>query len=266
MNIYRDVSTVILDLPFVDENGQAVTPTSASYRVLSEDNSELVPSTAIVLSGAEVRTQVTIGTVENTLATDQRRALRVVELTLISPTGTVSSSVRYIIESDAIVISGSTSFQTFNEALLSSMDMLNIERWNISTYRDQKTALIEAYINICRLQFSGIEVNKMRKVVYVSSRTDVSGIGGMRELTAEDLQDLDPTFLSDLRKAQVAEANFILGGDSIEDKRRIGLLSETIGESSNMFRSGTPLALPVSDRAMDYLKRYVVRSLRLSRS
>jgi hypothetical protein len=69
-----------------------------------------------------------------------------------------------------------------------------------------------------------------------------------------------------LMLAQVAEADTLLsGGSSFEELRREGLMSMTVGESKQFFQSGKPLNLPVSRRAIGYLKPYVSYTLRVGR-
>lgn len=244
MEIYLDGSVVTLDLPFVDNQGSPVAPSSASYRVLSEDNSELVASTAVTINSGDVKTSVTIGSPENTLAVGARKALRTVELVMVTAMGTITSSVRYVIESSSTLAVGETSFQTYNEALLTGLDMANIDHWQQATDRVKKTALIEAYHNLCRLRFKVGDVSVM----------DATAIAGL----SAQLQGA-------LAKAQIAEADYILGGDGVGDKRRIGLMSETVGESSNMFRPGKPLALPASEGALRYLSGHITWGAGLSR-
>lgn len=246
VKIYRDASTVVLDLPFVDESGNPVSPTVVSYRVLSEDNSEIVPDTPITLNGGEVSTIITIDAAENTLGENIRRTLRTVELTLTTAKGIVRSETRYAIESDTTVIVGENSYQTFNESLLTAMDMLSIERWEIAPDRDKRAALSEAYYNIARMSFKTIS--------------------SLIDLDAASLGEIDIDLYQAIQKAQVSEANYVLGGSSIEDKRIIGLMSETIGETSNMFRPGKPLILPISGKTLQYLGGHISWSVKLGRA
>jgi hypothetical protein len=84
-------------------------------------------------------------------------------------------------------------------------------------------------------------------------------------LTAAEIEALPALFLQALRMAQIAESDSILGGDPVGELRREGLMSKTVGESSQMYRPGKPLVMPVSDRAMRYLAGYVRRSLVVGR-
>ena len=85
-------------------------------------------------------------------------------------------------------------------------------------------------------------------------------IGNISEV---DLTLIDSDLLAAIAKAQIAEADFMMGGDTVEDKRRTGLMSETVGESSNMFRPGKPLVLAGSEKALRYLTGYITWSRRI---
>lgn len=240
MNIYSDGSIVSITLPYVDENGTELTVTAATYRVLDQDDVELVAETA--LAGLDVA-DIVIPAIHNTLS-GGIRTIRTIELTMVTDAGTFTTGTRYVVESTQVLIVGGTSFQTYNESVLSGMDIFGLDNWSQASDRDRKKALIEAYYSIVAMTFT---------------------IGDISLYDEANILALESELLIALRKAQVAEANSVLGGNSIEDKRRIGLMSETIGESSNMFRPGKPLILPVSNAAMTYLSKYVSWSVKVNR-
>ena len=239
MEIYRDGSIVKVEMQFVDDNDNLVSPTSATYRVLSEDNTELVAETTVTINDGDSGTAITVNSPENTLAVGAIKGLRTVELTMVTALGIVTSTSRYVVEAANTLVVGETSFQTYNQALLTSLDMVGIDIWSGSTDRQKKAAMIEAYVNITKLNFN---------------------IGNISEV---DLTLIDSDLLAAIAKAQIAEADFMMGGATVEDKRRTGLMSETVGESSNMFRPGKPLVLAVSEKALRYLTGYITWSRRI---
>jgi len=267
MNNYRDGSFVDIELPFADENGIAVTPISASYRILAEDNTELVASTVVTLSGSEVSVVITVSALVNTLEANAHRALRTVELTMGTAKGMVSSFIRYTIESNTTVKVGANSFQTFNQSLLLSMDMMNLDQWGASEDRDKKKSLIEAYLNVSKLSFKAVprESSTSSNATPGLSRLSFSDNFSVSDLDETELKNLNAKLYMALRKAQIAEANYLLGGDAIGDRRSMGLMSETIGETSSMFRPGNPLNLPVSKKALSYLVGHITWSGKLGR-
>jgi hypothetical protein len=134
----------------------------------------------------------------------------------------------------------------------------NIPGWEGAADRDRLTALLDAYDRLTRI---GFRIPR-RFLGDWQSRiewTSEEFIPPLRwsEMTLQRFNDYHPRFKTALRKAQVCEADVILGGDVIADRRRAGLLSESIGESSMMFRSGKPLNLGISHRSLEYLSGFV---------
>lgn len=257
MEIYRDGSVVKVSITYANDEGLAIIPSSLSYRVFDQDFVELVASTPIAYAAGDTFADITVGSTENTLGVGERRVMRIVELTIVTDDGTYTQEVRYIIEANATLTTGDNSFQGYNEALLTSMDIINISGWDAANDRDRKKALIEAYHNICNLRFF---------ITYSQDRVFAGEtIINLQDLSKAELLVLDVDFMNAIRKAQVIEADVLLGGDLIEEKRRNGLMSETIGESSNMFRPGKPLVMAVSKRALRILAKYVSHARELGR-
>lgn len=248
MKTYGDGSDVEMIIPFLTERGDAFVPNSLSYRVLDQSGAELVAS-AVIAYGGEEEAVITVDSVSNTLGADETRLMRVVELSAVTDEGIVVVEGRYVIESVTYIGVGDNSFQTYNEALLIELDLIGVDSWAESPIHKKKAAMIEAYTNITKLAF---RLQGSQDRLFAGTR-DVA----MRDLSASEIAALDADMLLAVRKAQVVEADVILGGDPIADKRKTGLMSETIGESSNMFRPGKPLVMPVSDRALRYLSPFI---------
>lgn len=79
------------------------------------------------------------------------------------------------------------------------------------------------------------------------------------------IKTLPERFVGAFRLAQVLEADTLLGGEEEASKRASGVLSETIGESSMMFRPGKALDFGVSPRTLRALRGYVDYSVRIGR-
>jgi len=244
MNIFPSGKSITSTVPFASASGDLVTPTALSYRLLTEDGTELVASTVVSLVQDATSVDVTIDAQFHDLGTELR-GLRTIELTMETAAGTVVALERYVIESSGIIDFGVNSFQTYDDALLESSYMIDVDTWQSETPQRQRSALIEAYTNLGRLNY----------------KTAIA----LREMTPDELALVDSRLLVALKKAQIAEANFLLGGESVGDKRRLGLLSESVGESSQMYRSGKPLKLPVSEKALGYLSGYISWTIRLDR-
>lgn len=141
------------------------------------------------------------------------------------------------------------SYQSLALAQATAFDIPNLNAWSTATEVEQRGALIEAFNRIGRLRFN----------VDGTYYTDIN------EQTQAQMLELPSVFLDKLRRAQVIEADVILGGDSVAQKRLDGLLSETVGESSKMWRPGKPLTLPVSKRALSALAGYLSYGARVGR-
>lgn len=88
---------------------------------------------------------------------------------------------------------------------------------------------------------------------------------GMQSYTADEWQRIPFDELEKCTRAQLIEANVILGGDPIGDRRRAGLISDSSGESAQFFRSGKPLQVSVTRQALQELGGLLQWSQRVGR-
>jgi hypothetical protein len=84
--------------------------------------------------------------------------------------------------------------------------------------------------------------------------------------TLSDWNTYPPRFQNALKRAQMLEANSILGGNQIADKRRDGIISETIGESKIFLNNRPPLRTPVTREALEALYGYLYYQSRVGRA
>ena len=258
MNVYSDGSVVHVEVQFVQ--GTALfTPASASYRVLNESFEELVPETALAIGVGETVAAITVDASVNTLG-GVLRGLRLVEVTAHTDDGNiVTLAHRYIIAATHVLFVGRNSYQTFEQAILTAMDMPPLNGWRVSTEAQQVGAMIEAHHRLGLLDYA---------VTFDDSQSRLGGsiyVDDINGLTEAEFMNLPERFVVAIRRAQLAEADVILGGDPVGERRRDGLMVETIGESKNMFRHGKPLEFPVSNRALRYLTGYVKLGAGLAR-
>jgi hypothetical protein len=165
------------------------------------------------------------------------------------------------------------SFVTYPEALALRQEFANLAGWDVNDRPRQAAALAEAYRRLCRMSFTcpGVRSNQS-SVGYAAfgTGTDEPFFGGRRvrvsALTLEQFDALPETFRRALKRAQLAEANALLGGNPIADKRKAGMISETVGESSAFFQSKPYLNLPISQEAYEEVKRFVFLKIRIQRS
>ena len=279
MNVFSASTDVTVSVPLADKSGNALTVDAVTYRVVDQDGQVIVPDTPLASFAAGSAAAVIVVPAEkNSLAVGVPNALRNLVLECRIGANTVVIQDAYGIEVEDPLVVGINSFQTIAQARFTAMGLIDIPSWEAADDRSQILALIEARAHIIRLSFRALNSNVNwgqdslnfvpegnRDVSYVG-RSDMFNFNGSLELlTAEQFKKLPTYFMDALRRAQVVEANEILGGDSIASRRRLGLVQDNVGESRQTFRASKPLELPVCARALQFLSRYVLMSLRTVR-
>lgn len=246
MQAYLGGTDVTVTIPLLDAVGNALAADSVEYRVIDQDENIVVAKTALAgfIAGDTVAI-VGIPAVSNDLGT-LKRGVRAVELFVTTDAGVVMISHEYIIEALETLIVGVNSLMTYSSALLVSYDIPNLPGWGQATKVERQRALHAAYRNLGRVSLR-----------FVDDVTD---------LDAGQLATLDAKYLECLKRAQVIEADFLLGGDEVDAIRRSGIMSATVGESSQFFRTSKPLDGPICKRAMKELAEYTNMRARVGRA
>jgi len=250
------VETIILD----DDDGVPYAATGVTYRVYDENDVNVVSTTPVTLVDGALDVAITVGASSNELPIGQVRGLRTIELLIETASGMFGKRVSYVVLNGEVVVKGENSYQTFSEALLGAMDLPGLVAWQDATRDERVAALVDSHSRLAKLRFS---------IKYDNGQTRLGGateIADIRNLSLEEFLALPLEFISSLQKAQIVEADTALGGDPIDEQRRGGLMSSTVGEVSQMYRSGTPLILPVSERALRHLTGYVKFGIGVGRS
>ncbi|WP_151708809.1 hypothetical protein [Acinetobacter brisouii] len=188
-------------------------------------------------------------------------AVRVVEFQLTLSDGNIYPvDFAYIISPREQLIAGYNSFQTLREGHLSAMSVANTTNWDASTEPQRVAAMMEAYRRICSLRFTDITQGQ----AYLNESRI---LGDLSRVPPREFKDLSYRLRRALHLAQIAEAEAVLGGGEQADLlRKAGLISQTIGETQEMWRSSKPLDMRVSKAAMMYLAPYVSLNMRSGRS
>lgn len=280
MNTYRSSSIVISEIPLVDDDGLALAPVSVDYRVTDESDAEILATTATSFVLSDTTVVISTTAIQNQLAVGKLKGLRSIQLKLTFD----DQSVRYIdhdymIEVEAYLIGMTNSYQTLGEAKLQAMDMLEMTAWAAAQDRQRESAMVEAFERIGRLSFSIYGYNiPSREMAIVNSEIDLAFSGNSQSTafyrTVASLNDLSPLefsqlpelFTSAVKRAQISEADIILGGDPIGKKREAGMLSDSIGESNIMFRTGIPLMMAVNRRTLMYMSGWISYNVRVGRN
>jgi len=279
MEVFLQGTDVTLKVPLVDKNGNALSVSTITYSVTDQAGTVLVPSQALTYTPGDTDASVTVPAVSNALTAGSTRDMRMVSLLCVNALGnTVALSAAYAVALTDPMQVGINTFQSYSMAEFTSLAVPNTPGWDAANDTDRITALIEARSRICQLNFTQTNSNMfwgqdslsfVPDGVYMTQYATQGGMflfnGNIAFLTPEQFVKLPARFLNALYLAQLAEADNILGGDPVEQKRQQGLMLETIGEVKQMFRQGKPLQLPVSRRALSYLSYFVTFSKTISR-
>ena len=258
-SIYYEGDDATVSFDHVDHSGQQITPISVVYTILDKDGNEILGTTAGVV-GLDP-TVIEIDGTYNTFDVDfiGDTDYRLVKAEFDDGTNTVTHMQGYFIKKVTALVAGENSFQTLESAKVTSLDIVNSDSFNTATDSEKITALKNAF-------------NALRKYtvnIYYGQDHLYSGYRyvTLSTLTAEQMNSLDSDLLNALKRAQVIQSNFLmLPENSLIRKRREGMLSETIGESSNMFRTSKPIQTIVCREALDELSEYIVTSKKIGRA
>lgn len=277
--VYLNNTDVSVVIPFTDAAGNAITVTSAKYRVTNQADTELVAPTDVAVANGDTEATIQVPAALNVIAAGATREIRNIELYCVTDGNTVVMSQSYGLESTQPLQAGVNSFQTFSQAQLTALDIPNLSAWDAASDAEQVAAMIDAREHIVQLNFNLLNSNVnfgqdslqyvpegQYQSSYVARNSLFIFNGNLAILNAAQFNNLPERFKKALRQAQVVEANNILGGDPYEEKRQAGLILDSIGESRQMFRSTKALHLPICRRALGYLSYFVTFNKRIGRS
>lgn len=177
------------------------------------------------------------------------RSVVQIEYTLSDGVNEYTNTMEFIAEAKEQLSKGVNSYQSYFEAMLNAEELAGIDAFKSAAKAEQCTALSHAY-------------QILNTMTYTDNQAEYYDMGA---LDAAALDDIDAAFLKALCMAQIIEANEMLDPNSTYSKRQDGIMSETIGESSMMFRPGNILNFPITRRSMFFLRNYTVIRARLQR-
>jgi hypothetical protein len=239
--------------------------TSASYRVTDEDGTVQfdgpVPGFQV---GAPSMTFVVPGAL-NQPNRNMVRGYRLVEVRTVTADGVVPLvPIEYTFEvaAAALLTPGVNSFQNIAKAELIALDLPNLPGWAGADRPTRITAMVQARLNLDKLRYRYREMAD-DWMAYILPQF---GISSLIQLTQAQYIALPADFRFALERAQIIEADDLIGGNPITDKRIQGITSEKIGESSTQFSGVAPVRGLVCNRALNELSRFVQTRMRLSRA
>lgn len=284
MDIFLAGTPVSLSIPLQDRSGNPIVADSVDYRVVDQSGAEVVARTPLAsfVAGDSTATvdilasQNAVAAIPSTITFNQIdtfsvREVRTIELFVVVGGNTVLLLKSYAIEPSDPLVVGINSFQTFSQAELTALEVPNTPGWDSASDHDKIAALIEARQHLCQLNFWMLNSNvnwgqdSLNFVPEGSFDTPYAGSnhnpfvfnGNLSLLTPTNFARLPARFRAALNRAQLAEADTIIGGDPIDERRKHGVVVETIGEVKQMYRQSKPVDLPCSRRALKYISYYV---------
>lgn len=251
-----------LAIPLHDENSTCYEATAVEYRIVDQADTELVARVSLAgFASGDTQAVIAIDGAINTIAAGAYRELRSVELFLTVTTGTIKLTHEYIVEAASVLALGVNSFQGYNAALLTGFDIPNLPKWNDASKSDRIAAMISAWRNIGRLYLRYFaEENDQSRIIFITSES-----GNLTALTADQFGYLPVLMKTAVYRAQVMEADYILGNDDMDAIRSSGIISRAVGESTDVYVPTRPYAGPVCTRVLKELGRYIVHSKRVGR-
>lgn len=286
MDRYDIGTAATFQINYVDESGNALTPTAVSYAVYDEVASQLVltpgigfydEGVGILQNDQPVGGSVTVvgpwispQTITIPGGFNATAGGRQVIFAITSAAGVnyVTYSYRVLPSPQSRLVLLVNTFQTFLAAQVVADDIPNLPAWGAASDNDRTTALIEAYRRLTRFGY----------LIKWPEYVDTQNIY-LQDIHARITPQMWPvmttaifapyplTFQEALAKAQVVEANHVLTSDPITYKRSLGLLAESVGESKMMFKGGIrPLDMGVSKDTLVIIRPYLDYRVTLTRA
>lgn len=259
-----------------DSNGNEISVSTATYRVLDTSGVELQSTTDLDTSATSIKIDATLNQFSMpNIATMRREDIdefhlgymqgRIIELTLkLTDGNALAIDLFYALKVRDSLVVGFNSFQTLREAYMTALAVPNVVNWDSASEEARVFALVEARRRICQYRFTDIQRGQ-------SYLRDERFLGNLWYLTPKEYQDTSAHLRKALRFAQIAEANAIIKESQVNENdtyelHKKGLISQTIGETQEVWRSIAPVRLTVSGEAMSYLGPFVSNNLRVGRS
>lgn len=256
-----------------DDAGAVIATTGVEYAIFDEDRNPI--TTRDTLSGytsGQETAVITVSGPENTLATGVIHGVRKVEVYFMTADGEYRVTETYLLQSVTPLVLMTNTFQTLEQAMITRLGLGQLLGWDAGTEQQRIGALIAAHDNMCRLAYKYLTDTDLQNLDLTHDISDRFGrpymhVPSMRLATVQDFTESFPAvFQNALKRAQLVEADNLLNGDPVGDKRRQGIITETIGESKVFLSSRAPLQLPICRAAIDQLSGYLYRSTQLRRS
>ena len=279
MQAFSESQDIKLEVPVVDAEGLPYTEACLVKYILTDSDQEKLTDgeLASVINKAEI----TIPKQFNTVPEGQVKDIRFLTVRFSKIDGAYLSTqkIEYLINNDDPLVVGQNSFVTLEKFKLLASTTAGLTYVSKANDEEIVNALVESYERLSRLRYRLSPSMRQEHVGYVSevawrprAITDDDPLGlltrsfRLQDITPESYSQLPEKFRNALAKAQVVECDAVLAPtDTIEERRRKGVILETINEVKMMFSATMPIRQSVSSKTLSILSPYLDRSIRLAR-
>jgi hypothetical protein len=226
---------VSLTFPLRDEAENSIQPTAVRWRLVDENQVDVIAWSNLALpTPGQDEFSISIPGASNELAPDTVRGLRIVEVEVTDARGTIPLSQTYLLAPSTALVVGKTSWITKGQAVLISQMLPRLDGWLSASEEAREVALVEAFRRLQRMPVYA-DRRAAQNTLYATAGHFETGL--LLDMIPESFVNTDPRFQDAVRRAQVLEADHILTVDPIAQMRESGVISMTVGESSNFFRA-----------------------------
>ncbi len=262
--------TLVNILPIDNNTQHHIIPISIVAKVFDGEGSQILSDISITLPNPIKETlDFVVDNVYNQLLPEKIKDVRKVRFYYTKSDGTVLfSDNKYIIEAEEQLITLVNSFMNYDMAELIADDLSDIEMWQSSDDKQKISTLKSAFNKIAGLRFR-VKYDNAYSTYWNKDNTggDLAYyIDDITLLSIEEFEKLPQKFIYALRAAQILQANGIMDGSIVEERRNEGIISETIGESKMFFNSRPVLKMPLCNSAMELLSKYLYKNVSIGRA
>lgn len=249
-----------------EDDGTPIEATTAAWSLFDERGLRLAASDIAGFEPNSSEVTFALSASDLALLPAETSAGREIVVTLGTPAGPTEIRDYFVLVAANPLKLMSNSFVTYPEALATRGGFgPTLSGWDAAEPADRTSALADAHQRLNRMTFTLPLIDGMER----ASSYAAYGLGTdegfdttrrvrLATMSLADFDALPEAFRKALKRAQLAEADVILGGDVVGRMRRDGIVSKTVGESSSTFSDRPYLNLPISRQAYDEVQRYVV--------
>ncbi|EDZ1925129.1 hypothetical protein GQI08_004212 [Salmonella enterica] len=243
---------------------------SATYTVKDSEESILISDEPIEITEGQMSIPVVVSADHNQLS-EKERDLRHVIVKATASGLTHEERKMYVLLNNFELLIPGQSFATVADAQMQAIDMLNGDTLLADGEGLMRKRLIEATRRVKTLPFSirkilRIDFDRYERPQNMLNVYDIPwGVDGVyrhdlvdwERMTQDKFDELPDYFKEALMLAVVNEACEIANGNDVAAAREDGILSESIGETTNMYRTGKAANVRVARSTWRLLTSYI---------